>query len=126
MCPRPTRKKLKFDEDSVNKLLQEIYDESCNVKAKIIRLFTKWELKVKEGGEIAAIGDQIVKLIAAEAKNQDQKIMLLKYLKEVVFEKKTNPDDTPEESGNVTTERRNQLLHMVQEEIDKKERNKKE
>jgi hypothetical protein len=126
MCPRPTRKKLKFDEDSVNKLLQEIYDESCNVKAKIIRLFTKWELKVKEGGEIAAIGDQIVKLIAAEAKNQDQKIMLLKYLKEVVFEKKTNPDDTPEESSNVTTERRNQLLHMVQEEIDKKEKEKKE
>ena len=73
---RPQRKKLKFDEDSVNKLLQEIYDESFNIKAKIARLYTKWEIKVKENSEVAAIGDQIVKLIAAEAKNQDQKIII--------------------------------------------------
>ena len=62
---RPQRKKLKFDEDSVNKLLQEIYEESFNIKAKIARLYTKWEIKVKENSEVAAIGDQIVKLIAA-------------------------------------------------------------
>lgn len=123
--PRPTRKKLKFDENSVNMLLQEIYDESFNIKAKIARLFTKWELKVKEGGEIAAIGDQIVKLIAAEAKNQDQKIMLLRYLKEVVFENKTNSgngegNNSSEEKGTTTSERRNELLAMVQTELEKK------
>lgn len=123
MCPRPTRRKLSFDEASVNNLLQEIYNESHNVKAKIIRLFTKWELKVKEGGEIAAIGDQIVKLIAAEAKNQDQKIMLLKYLKEVVFDNKAPSGKInmkPEETGDVTTERRNELLSFVEAEIEKK------
>ena len=126
MCPRPTRKNLKFDEESVNKLLQEIYNESCNVKAKIVRLFTKWEMKVKEGGEIQAIGDQIVKLIAAEAKNQDQKIMLLKYLKEVVFDNKALGNKVnvkPEETGDVTTERRNELLSFVEAEIEKKEKN---
>jgi len=85
---RPKRKRLEFTEDSVNKLLQEIYEDSHNQKAKITRLFNKWETKVKENGEVAAIGDQIVKLIAAEAKNVDQKIMLLRYLKEVVFDKK--------------------------------------
>jgi hypothetical protein len=123
---RPTRKKLKFDEESVNKLLQEIYDESCNVKAKIIRLFTKWEIKVKEGGDIAAIGDQIVKLIAAEAKNQDQKIMLLKYLKEVVYDNYIKAGGTEgsravEETGDVTNDRRNELLDMVQKEFERKE-----
>jgi len=124
--PRPTRKKLSFDEDSVNKLLQEIYDESHNIKAKIIRLFTKWEIKVKETGEVAAIGDQIVKLIAAEAKNQDQKIMLLKYLKEVVFDNKTGTTDfknTSKSDGvttDVTTDRRNELLKIVEEELEKK------
>ena len=76
--PRPKRQKLKFDEDSLNKLLQEIYDESHNIRAQIKRLFTKLETKIKEEGEIAAFGDQVVKLINAEAKNQDQKIMLLK------------------------------------------------
>ena len=124
---RPLRKKLKFDEESVNKLLQEVYDESHNIKAKITRLFTKWENKVKEGGEIAAMGDQIVKLIAAEAKNQDQKIMLLKYLKEVVFDiKLINKSDssTSETDTNktITVDRRNELLNFVQDEIERKEK----
>ncbi|HPC09682.1 MAG TPA: hypothetical protein PLN85_01255 [archaeon] len=118
---RPKRKELKFDEESVNKLLQEIYNESHNIKAKITRLFTKWELKVKDNGEVAAIGDQIVKLIAAEAKNQDQKIMLLKYLKEVVFEKKTEKTSSDdEEKGDVTDARRNELLSFVAKEIERK------
>lgn len=130
--PRPQRKKLTFDEDSVNKLLQEIYDESHNIKAKIARLFSKWEVKVKESGEVAAIGDQIVKLIAAEAKNQDQKIMLLKYLKEVVFDNKVagnsnnnNGEKKNEDSGTVSTERRNELLDFVQKEVQRKEEERK-
>jgi hypothetical protein len=129
--PRPVRRKLAFDEDSVNKLLQEIYEESHNIKAKIVRLFTKWELKVKEGGDIAAIGDQIVKLIGAESKNQDQKIMLLKYLKEVVFDNYVKAGSTDgsravEDTGDVTNDRRNELLDMVQKEFERKEAEKKE
>lgn len=125
--PRPQRKKLEFNEVSVNKLLQEIYDDSHNIKAKITRLFTKWETKVKESGEVAAIGDQIVKLIAAEAKNQDQKIMLLKYLKEVVFDIKNSNGNDPskqEEVGTMTSDRRNELLNFVQSEIERKKNNK--
>lgn len=124
--PRPTRKKIKFDEHSVNDLLQEIYDDSHNIKAKIARLFTKWESKVKEGGEISALGDQIVKLLGAEAKNQDQKIMLLRYLKEVVFDIKSNSGEentqSKNEKGNTSSDRRNELLGMIQEEIEKKDK----
>jgi hypothetical protein len=123
---RPKRKQLKFDEESVNKLLQEIYDESHNIKAKITRLFNKWETQVKETGEVAAVGGEIVKLIAAEAKNQDQKIMILKYLKEVVFEKNreggalqggtASGDD---EGKEMSAERRNELLSFVEEHANK-------
>ena len=122
---RPKRKRLQFTEESVNKLLQEIYDDSHNIKAKIARLFTKWETKVKENGEIAAIGDQIVKLIAAEAKNQDQKIMLLRYLKEVVFDKNGSgkgEDDKTGDEKTITADRRNELLNMVQTEIERKDK----
>lgn len=131
---RPKRKKISFTEESVNSLLQEIYDDSHNQKAKISRLFTKWETKVKEGGEVAAIGDQIVKLISAEAKNVDQKILLLRYLKEVVFDNKikgggsvpvgASAGTANSEGGvqeEVTTNRRNELLTFVKEELDKKE-----
>lgn len=113
--PRPKKKKIRFDEDSVNNLLQEIYDDSHNIRAQIKRLYTKWETKVKEGGEIQALGDSIVKLIAAEAKNQDQKIMLLKYLKEVVFAKSTGTQLDGEEEKKITTEKRNELIHMVEQ-----------
>lgn len=114
---RPTRKQIKFDEESLNGFYQEIYDDSHNIKAKIVRLFTKWETRVKEGGEIAALGDQIVKLIAAEAKNQDQKIMLLKYLKDIVFEKSAKKDIiTSEETGEVSSDARNTILRMIKEE----------
>ena len=133
---RPKRKRLEFTEDSVNELLQEIYIDSHNQKAKINRLFTKWETKVKENGEVAAIGDQIVKLIAAEAKNVDQKIMLLRYLKEVVYDKRDGGaiqggtvKAGMDEEGNVNTDRRNQLLNFVADEaerIEKEELKKKE
>lgn len=120
---RPKRRKLKFTEDSVNDFLQEIYEDSHNTKSKITRLFTKWEKFAKEGGEIAAIGDQIIKLISAEAKNQDQKIMLLKYLKEVVFDRnnsnnKKNDEDN-EEKG-LSVEKRDYLLSTVQKELKKR------
>lgn len=119
---RPKKHKIKFDEATLNNLMQEIYDESRNLKIKLTRLFNKWEEKVKDGGEIAGIGDQIVKVINAEAKNQDQKIMLMKYLKEIVYnEKKTGEGD--EESGNgknISLEDKNQLLQMVKEEKEKR------
>lgn len=123
---RPLRKRLKFDEESVNKLLQEIYDDSFNIKAKIVRLMNKWEVKVRDAGEIAALGDSIIKLIGAEAKNQDQKIMLLKYLKEVVFDKKTiDGTKSSDDTEAVSADRRNELLQIVQDELDKKNTNKK-
>lgn len=121
---RPKRKQLKFDEESVNKLLQEIYNESHNIKAKIIRLFNKWEVKIKESGEVQAIGDQVIKLIIAESKNQDQKIMLLKYLKEVVFDKKQDAifnKTESDEKRDLSTERKNQLLDFVADELKNKE-----
>jgi hypothetical protein len=122
--PRPTRKRLKFDEVSVNNLLQEIYDDSHNQKAKIARLFSKWEIKIKENSEVAAIGDQIVKLIAAEAKNVDQKIMILRYLKEVVFEENKPGNNSPKSDDEkiLSAERKNELLKMVEDGLERKDK----
>lgn len=124
--PRVPRKKLQFDEDSVNNLLQEIYNDSHNIKAKISRLFNKWEKYANDGGEVSAVGDQIVKLINAESKNQDQKIMLLRYLKEVVFEKEkksnnnNNSNGDGSQEGVTSSDDRNQLIKFVQSELQKK------
>ena len=91
--PRKKRLKIEFTEDSVNDYLQEVYNESFTLKSRIDVLFRKWETKIKDGTEIAAMGDSLVKLINAMGKNQDQKIMILKYLKEIVFlDKQTNQE----------------------------------
>jgi hypothetical protein len=116
--PRPKRRKLKFDEESVNALAQEIYNDSHNIKAKIARLFTKWEQKVKEGGEIQALGETITKLIVAEAKVYDQKLVLLRYLKEVVFSKETKGEES-ENQKQITKKDRNELIKQVTEGIHK-------
>jgi len=121
--PRPTRKKMQLDQASVEKLLQEIYDDTHNIKANIRRLFIKWESKVKENGEVAALGDQIIKLINAEAKNQDQKIMLLKFLKDVVFPSTntmSNKTESSDDGETVTPAKRNELIQMVKDELEKK------
>jgi hypothetical protein len=116
--PRKKRHKFKFDQDSVNLLLQECYDDSRNTKAKIVALFNKWEQHVTEGGEIAAIGDQIAKLLGAEAKNLDQKIVILRYLKEVVFENEKMQNNKTE----VGDEVRNSLIKMVRDAESKKKK----
>jgi hypothetical protein len=117
--PRPARKRLRFDEESMNDLLQEIYDDSLNIKQKAIRLFNKWEVKIKETGEVAAIGDQLIKLIAAEAKNADQKLLMLKYLKEVVYDSKTKTNGDDEKADDISSDSRQALIDMVHDEMDK-------
>ena len=76
--PRKKRKKIELTKESVQDLFQEVYDDTYNLRAQINTMFRKWEAKAKDEGDIAGFGDQIVKLINAQAKNQDQKIMILK------------------------------------------------
>lgn len=125
---RPKKQKLTFTEESAEALLQEIYDDTFLIRAQIKRLFHKWEVKVQEGGEIAAIGDQIIKLISASSKNLDQKIMLLKFLKEVVYERNKNTnndsDETIEAIGE--SERRSALVSLIEKKQQEAEDKKKE
>jgi hypothetical protein len=113
--PRKARKKLKFTEESLNEYVQELYDDSFAMKSKINILFKTWEAKVKDGGDIAAMGDTIVKVIGAMAKNQDQRLVILKYLKEIVMENKSLNDDEESESGNLT---RDELIKLAQETVE--------
>jgi len=120
--PRIKRKQIKFDEDSANSLLQEIYNDSHNIRAKITMLFRKWEKYVDDETKIAILGEQIVKLIQAEAKNQDQKILLLKFLKEVAYKDAAPNKENAQDSvtGGISNERRNALLNLVRSELDVK------
>ena len=113
---RPKRKYLQFgNEESMNNLLQEIYNESHNIRAQVIGLFNKWNKDVKEIGEVAAVGDKIAKLLVILSKNQDQKIMLLKHMKDSVYlEGKRGDAGTISNAGALTTENKDELDAFVE------------
>lgn len=117
---RPKRKKIKFTEDSVNDLLQEIYNDTHIIRTRIVRILTKWEAKIKENGEIAAMGDQIIKLISEEGKSQDKKIALLKILREIVYTNKDNTKFSDDSKDEISDSRRDELYDMVENAINKK------
>jgi hypothetical protein len=84
---RIKRKKIEINEQSLQDLMQETYNDAHQIRSTIVALFNNWNSKVKEAGEIAAIGKEIVNLINALARNQDQKINLMKVLSDILKSK---------------------------------------
>lgn len=122
---RPKRKKLKFgDEESLNGFLQEIYNESHNIRAQVITLLNQWSKDVKEHGEVAAVGDKIAKLLTLLSKNQDQKIMVLKHLKDSIYvDAKKVGDVIESDKKEINTNEKDDLDNFV-EKIRKQQANK--
>lgn len=112
---RPKRKKLQFgDEESLNNLLQEVYNESHNIRANVVSLFTVWNKNVKDNGEIAAVGDKLAKLLTILSKNQDQKIMILKHLKDSIYVDNKNKGDASEiKAGQISANEKDELDSFV-------------
>lgn len=85
--PRLKRKSIEFNEESLRELVQETYNDAHQIRSTIIALFNNWNTKVKELGEVAAVGKEVVNLINALSRNQDQKIALLKVLTDIIYGK---------------------------------------
>lgn len=83
--PRLTRKRIELNEQSVKDLMQETYNDAHQIRSTLIALFNNWNAKVKEQHDVAGIGKEIVALMNSLARNQDQKIALMKVLTEIVF-----------------------------------------
>lgn len=119
--PKKARKKLTFDEDSLNSLMQEIYVDQSNHKSKLSILYREWQSKAKSIEDINIIGMQILKLIDLEAKNIDQKSTILKILKDVVKDKrvdvgsKKDIEDAEEESKKtINSNTKAQILEFLE------------
>jgi hypothetical protein len=114
---RIKRKRLQFNEDSLNELYQEIYNDTHNFKAQITAILSKWSPMVKDEGNVAAMGKDIVNLMNAIARTNDQKIVLVKILKDIVFAKKgindsSNANDNPQQIT-LSDEAKRALMRMA-------------
>ena len=84
--PRQIRqRKPKFDIETIDSMFGEIYNNTHNMQNIIARVRSKWETSTREPAEIAAIGDNLVKMIMAELKNYELKIKLLGVVKDGVM-----------------------------------------
>jgi len=115
---RIKRKKLQFNEESLNELIQEIYNDTHNIRSEIKTLFNKWGQKVNDPNEIAILGKAIIDLIGTEIKNNDHKVTLAKMMKDVVYKNAKESADATKASIN-SSEKAN-ILKQVKEEIEKK------
>lgn len=121
---RIKRKSIELNEKSVKDLMQETYNDAHQIRSTIVALFNVWNSKVKEQGEIAATGKEIVSLINALARNQDQKIALMKVLSDIVFVKdKSNsnnsgnsrPQANSDDVETLSEEAKNNLRKLIEE-----------
>lgn len=116
--PRSKRKQIKFTEDSLNDLYQELYNDSHNFKAEVRTILAKWSPYIKDEGNVAGMGKDIVNLMNAIARTNDQKIILLKILKDIVFAKKgildqsSHTNDNPEQIT-LSDDGKRELMRLV-------------
>jgi hypothetical protein len=121
---RIKRKTIDLNEKSVKDLMQETYNDAHQIRSTIVALFNVWNSKVKEQGEIAATGKEIVSLINALARNQDQKIALMKVLSDIVFVKdksnsgnsgNTKSQPVSDDEVTLSEEAKNNLRKLIEE-----------
>lgn len=117
---RIKRKRIELDENSLKELMQETYNDAHQIRSTIIALFNNWNSKIKEQGEIAATGKEIVNLINALSRNQDQKISLMKVLSEIVYKGKGGAQGNMQNNANsdqetLSEDAKNDLRKMIQE-----------
>jgi hypothetical protein len=123
---RIKRKKMEIDENTFKGLMQETYNDAHQIRSTIIALFNNWNAKIKEQGEIAATGKEVVALINALARNQDQKLTLMKVLSDILYTKNklnSGSDQTkaPVGENELTEDAKSNILKMIEQAREKGE-----
>lgn len=84
---RGRKAKITIDEDSLERILDECYHETNELKTEIQNIYTIWNTKVVEIGEIAAIGKDLVKLLDQRDKVIDKKLKVAQQIHTIISEK---------------------------------------
>jgi len=80
---RPQKKKLQLNnEETVNKILQEIYNENLELKSSIRKLYVKWERYVISETEVGAIGKNIYDILNLLQRHHTTKLDILKFMRD--------------------------------------------
>lgn len=116
--PRIKRKRIEFTLESLNDMYQECYNDSYNFKAQLTAVLSRWSPMIKDESNVAAMGKEIVALLNSIGKTNDQKIVLLKILKDIVMEKNVDSGKTTSAADaqvSISDEAKQELMKMAEE-----------
>lgn len=116
------RKKITIDEDTLQRILDECYQETNDLKTEISNIYTVWNTKIVEIGEIAAVGKDVVKLLDQRDKVIDKKLKIAQQIHAVLAENtrqeraqlsKSKIDDKSDEPGYLPDELNDKIDQMI-------------
>lgn len=116
--PRIKRKRIEFTLESLNDMYQECYNDSYNFKAQLTAVLSRWSPMIKDESNVSAMGKEIVALLNSIGKTNDQKIVLLKILKDIVMEKTVDTGKTTSAADaqvSISEEAKQELMKMAEE-----------
>lgn len=101
---RGRKLKISINEETLEKILDECYNETNDLKYEIGNLYTVWSTRVVEIGEIAAVGKDIVKLLDQRDKVIEKKLKVAQQIHQIISEKnKLIKDQSKENEGAIAT-----------------------
>jgi hypothetical protein len=81
------RKKISLDVDTLQRVLDECYYETNDLKHEITNLYTIWNAKVGDINEIAVVGKDVVKLLDQRDKLIDKKLRVAQQIHTIISDK---------------------------------------
>lgn len=82
------RKKIQLDEETLQRVLDECYYETTDLKHEVSNLYAIWSAKVGDITEISVIGKDIVKLLDQRDKIIDKKLKVAQQIHSIISDKR--------------------------------------
>jgi hypothetical protein len=83
-----SRKKIQFNIETLERVLDECYSETNDLKYEISNLYTIWNAKVGDINEIAVVGKEVIKLLDQRDKIIDKKLKVAQQLHNIISDKR--------------------------------------
>lgn len=121
MAKKPIKKRISIDEQSLNILIDEIYNENKDLGIKLTTLSNKWETTIgKDVPNMVALGDQAIKIIQQKIMVHDKKIGIARLIKDSIIQnnrieqsKGAGEADGEGESKELSADRQSQLRQLL-------------
>ena len=113
--PRPQKRKVELNPDSLKDLLQQIWSEADEQRTKAIFQYNKWNLDVRENTDIALVGKTNNELLKVIDGAIDKRIQVARLVNDYLKGSSAAPSDgATNVSGTVSEDAKDAIYEMIQ------------